>query len=134
MPKAQMQTIIWLLFDGNLKFDYESQLSEFWPRNFSAISETMFKIYECQNRFNAEIEIFYLSKGLADSLRLRFSSSEVITEAIQSFLNILSSNQGTSNIYSHLDKIGLNQGIIDLNVLPISRIPIYVHLVISLLL
>merc|ERR1739848_397183 len=59
---------------------------------------------------NAEIEVFYLSKGLADSLRLRFSSSEVITEAIQSFLNILSSNQGTSNIYSHLDKIGLNQG------------------------
>ena len=103
-----MQTILWLLFNGNLKFDYESQLSEFWPRNFSAISETMFKIYESQNRTNADVEVFYLSQGLADLLQ-KFSSKEIITEAIQSFLNILSTNQGISNIYPHLDKIGLNQ-------------------------
>ena len=109
MPKAQIQSIIWLLFDGHLKFDYESQLTEFWPRNFSAISETMFKIYESQNRTNADVEVFYLSQGLADLLK-RFSSNDIITEAIQSFLHILSTNQGTSNIYPHLDKIGLTQG------------------------
>ena len=103
-----MQTIIWLLFDGNLKFDYESQLKEFWPRNFSAISETMFKIYESQNRTNADVEVFYLSQGLADLLK-KFSSKEIITEAIQSFLNILSTNQGIANIYPHLDKIGFSQ-------------------------
>lgn len=109
MPKAQIQSIIWLLFDGHLKFDYESQLTEFWPRNFSAISETMFKIYESQNRTNADVEVFYLSQGLANLLK-RFSSNDIITEAIQSFLHILSTNQGTSNIYPHLDKIGLTQG------------------------
>ena len=109
MPKAQIQSIIWLLFDGHLKFDYESQLTEFWPRNFSAISETMFKIYESQSRTNADVEVFYLSQGLANLLK-RFSSNDIITEAIPSFLHILSTNQGTSNIYPHLDKIGLTQG------------------------
>lgn len=69
MPKAQAQTILWLLMQGELKFDYRSQLEEFWPNNFSAICETMFAIYQSHDRVNEEVEVFYLSKGLADSLR-----------------------------------------------------------------
>ena len=39
MPKATKLTILWLLFNGELKFDYQAQLTEFWPANFSAIGK-----------------------------------------------------------------------------------------------
>ena len=69
MPKAHVQTILWLLFNNELKIEFQTQITDFWPSNYSAICESMFKICENLNDQVNEAEVFYLSKGLTDNLR-----------------------------------------------------------------
>lgn len=108
MPTAQVQAILWLLFAGELQFDFKNQLSDFWPLNFTAISETMFKIYENHERANnSHIEVFYLSKGLADSLRKM--PEEAYNEAVQDYHELLKREQ--PQLYSHFEDIGFNYDI-----------------------
>lgn len=109
MPKATKLTILWLLFNGELKFDYQAQLTEFWPANFSAIAEDMFKVYESHDRQNQDVEVFYLCKGLTDQIR-KFSD-EAFSDAIRAFHEILSKDPNTTLLYSHLSKIGLTEDI-----------------------
>ena len=106
MPKAQCQTIMWLSFNNDLKISFKSQLTEFWPSNFSAICESMFKI--CANYDDPvnDVEVFYMSKGLADLLR-QFPE-EAIDETVQLFHRLVANNSNTSKLYGHLEKIGFN--------------------------
>ena len=108
MPKATKMTILWLLFNGELKFDYQEQLKEFWPSNFSAIAETFLKIYESHER-NQDVEVFYLAKGLAD--QLRGFSDDAFNDCVKAFHDILSTDPNTTLLYSHLSKIGLMEDI-----------------------
>lgn len=106
MPKAQMQTILWLLSQGELRYDCKNQLSEFWPANFSAISEAIFNIYESYERMN-DVEVFYLSSGLTNILRK--IPQDAYNDAVQFYHDFLSKNE--SKLYTHLDEIGFNYDI-----------------------
>jgi hypothetical protein len=106
-PKAQNHTILWLVFNGRLNFDFKPQLSEFWPMNFSAISESMLSI--CDDHDASVIESFYLAKGLTDVLH-KFPD-DVINETIQCYHRMLANNSNTNKLYGHLEKIGLNEEI-----------------------
>ena len=106
MPKAQSQTVLWLLFNNELKIEFKSQLTtEFWPSNFSAVCESMFKI--CENL--TDVEVFYVSKGMVEQLR-KFPN-ECINETVQLFHRLVANNDNTSKLYGHLEKIGFNEEI-----------------------
>ena len=104
MQKSDIQAILWLLFKGELKIDFSSQLSDFWPSHFAAISDTMFKIFELHDKVN-DIEVFYLSQGLADLLKEKHAEG-LLDDYIKILKNLLSGDQGTSSLFVHLDKIG----------------------------
>lgn len=104
-PNAQNQTVMWLLFNHALKFDFHKQLTEWKSQNFSAIAESMLTICEEYS----DVEAFYLSKGLADMLHAY--PEEILDEVVQLYHRVLANNPNTNKLYSHMEKIGLNEQI-----------------------
>ncbi len=115
-PKAKSQTVLYLLFNNELRLDFRPQLEERWSTAFTAVSESMLSI--CRDHkdgdadaadLNLDVEAFYLAKGLVDSLRKH--PSTVFSEAVTEYHKILANSSTTDKLYGHLEKIGLNEEI-----------------------
>lgn len=102
--KAETHAHLWMIFRNKMYIgNYMDQLRTWEPLNFASIFETMLLIAN-----DVEIDAYYLSGGLWTCLNERHPQ-EYIQDLVNFYHRTLSNNSLTSKLYSHCEKIGLNE-------------------------
>lgn len=103
---AEKHTHLWMILRNKMKLGhYLEQLQAWDPIIFAAIFESMLSIAN-----EVEIDAYYLSHGLWTCLNERHSHS-AMQDLVNFYHKTLSNNRTTSKLYSHCEKIGLNEEI-----------------------
>jgi hypothetical protein len=104
--KSEKHAHLWMILRNKMKLGhYLEQLRTLETINFMSIFESMLLIAN-----DVGIDAYYLSDGLWSCLNERHTQEEV-NDLINFYHKTLSNNRTTSKLYSHCEKIGLNEEI-----------------------
>lgn len=79
-PKSQLFLLMWLLENGQLKFDLQLQLDDPMFKGFIAISNSLGEIFE------DDVDIYWISKGFYNNIKNFSNSKNKLVEASKSLL------------------------------------------------